>query len=230
VINGAPWPVSVLIVGDSWSNNPAITDWAELFQANFPGLTIVNEATSQKCLWDTTSPLGTDTVRNSIDADLAANPNADFVIWGTAAGNDIIRRKLAENAVVLSDITTAGTYVLNAIAAANKRAIVLCCPWIQALVYSGFGTGTEADAIVAYQIRSDWNAWLRTECERRGFIYYEPKWMWVDLGPSTVTGGNGMYVEFNADFLHPNEKGSALMAEDFAGMLRANNFRRRLVA
>ena len=224
----APWPASILIIGDSFGNNGAIWDWALAFKGMCPGVAVDNQAEGSKCLWDVSGVLGTNTILASIDDDLAANPGADLVVWTTSCLNDIVGRKTGRNSVVLGNLVESATYVLNAIETAQKGCIVLAVPFIQALI--GIISPDLENALAADIIRKDFNAWLQQECEKRGMVYYDMKWFYKYLGPNTAEGGNGIYPEYNTDFIHPNELGAQIMAEDIAGRIRAMRKRKRAAA
>ena len=221
----APWPVSILVIGDSYSQG-GTPDWCEFMPGVMPGVGLVNEATSGKCLFDTGGLLGADTLQASIAADLVANPNADIVVWATSAANDVLRRKQILNTVTLGDLQTAATQVMAAIQVARKSLIVMAIPFVQAFI-NGFGAGDSASSTAANDIRVTFNSWLESECSRLGFIYYDPKWFYIFLGTEVQTGGNGIVAEFNFDGLHPNANGANRMAGEIGCLLRNNNWRIR---
>jgi lysophospholipase L1-like esterase len=219
----APWPVSVLGIGDSWTNNAVLVDWWDCLTETWPKLTFVNEATSGKCLYDTTGTLGADTVVASIATDLNNNPDADIVVWGTSCINDLLRRAQGANAVTYANLIGAAATVLAAIKAADKQCIVFCVPFGQWSIY--FGAGVLANFQAAEAIRVQFNDGLQTLCRLYGFTYYDPKWMYVNKGVEEVTD-NGFIGIYTADGLHPSVDGAWIIAGDIASRLRALPWRK----
>jgi lysophospholipase L1-like esterase len=234
-MRGAPWPVRIMVIGDSYSTNPGQVDWQEKAALVYANTQVIFEdfASSGKALWDNTGVLGADTIEASIDADLAASPNSDIVIWVSSAINDILRRRQGLNAATGVILSGASAGVLSKIRTAKKGCIVMGVPFVQALISNPQPTN-DADAQAAYTARLEFNTALQSQCATAGFTYYLPRWMYNDFGPITLTGQNGLKPEYASDAshaydgLHPNNDAFQRILEDL--MACVGNINRRIKA
>lgn len=233
-MRGAPWPVRIMVIGDSYSTNPGQPDWQEQALQVFPPpacqVILEDYATSGKCLFDTTGILGADTVAASIDADLAASPNSDIVVWASACGNDILRNKTLDNTITEANLIGAADYVMSAITAAKKGLVVMGVPMVQAFI-NGFGAGDATSAQSAYEKRLAINAHIQTQCGRvANRAYWLPRWAYNDFGPLVSAGQNGIKAEFNEDGLHFNKDANQYFVRDIFGCISNLNIRRKIAA
>jgi lysophospholipase L1-like esterase len=212
--------MTVLAIGDSFGSSGGTPDWPDVLAQTNPGITIINNALSGRCLYDVTGPNGTSTVLNTIDLSLVNGVNADCVVWASSGVNDLVRRRSIPTATTLANMTASSTIVLDKILAAGKSCIVMGVPWMQAF-QSTPSPANDADAIATDTMRKAYNDDLQALCAKRaGFVYWNPEaWMSTNLGVLNASAYNGYKQEFYNDGLHPNQNCCNLWGNDIMAIL-----------
>lgn len=224
-----PKPVSVLVIGDSWSSNPALEPNVWAAQASLTqAISIQNLAVTANCLFDPAGPNGAATLAASIDSYLASSPNSDIVVITTCGTNDIQRRAQGDNAVTSANLEGAAKSVLDKIFAAKKDCIVTIPPFLSSMVV-GLGGNLEADCIAANSVWTTFRQYLRTYSAFLGFVFHDPRWCYnftdiYDFQAAT----NGLKPQYNQDGIHLNKDGAVLLSNDILGIIGNMPSRRKV--
>ena len=208
IVSKAMRPISVLVVGDSWSSddgNPAPGGyfwWGEMAPE---GVSFVMRGTPGKCLVDTTSPLGEETMFRDRDADIAAAPDADIVVVATAGVNDFVRLARDDNYLTLPVFQAAATTMINTYIAAKKGVVMVGVPLVKGILIG--------DNIEAQVIARQYNAWLADFCVSKNIACVDPGFL---------CNAEGLKPEYDiGDTTHLNANGTNALKDAIMGCVKA---------